>query len=347
MSPLHYGLLLCLLIPPEKPAPRRVSPKERDTPALAGPAALLTLSADGRTLAWVRRTYLAERKTWHEEMVLGDVGKGAVLRSIPVAGRSSCLALKADGKRLALGGEDGKLHLLDSATGKQRVSLDARVAFAPGEPRLTTRSGLDFGPVAAVTFTKDAKLLATVNRNRVRLWDATAGKELHTLQPPGGAAALAFSRDGKTLAVGGGSDSGGTVTLWEVASGRLHATLKGPRRRVTSVAFAADGSLLAGGSWDKTVHLWDVGQGKGLLVLAGHTAPVLWVALAADGRTLASASGSEVRLWDARTGKKLAPALGLNPPLTGLALTPDAKTLITAQSSGVRLWDLAAAPHRP
>jgi WD40 repeat protein len=68
------------------------------------------------------------------------------------------------------------------------------------------------------------------------------------------AAALAFSPDGRMLAVAVAR----SVQLWEVATGRLVAKLRGHERKVTCLAFAPEGRWLASGSYDTTVRLWDV-----------------------------------------------------------------------------------------
>jgi WD40 repeat protein len=70
---------------------------------------------------------------------------------------------------------------------------------------------------------------------------------------------VAFSPDGKTLASGSADH---TIKLWEVATGKEQATLKGHTRVVTSVAFSPDGKTLASGSTDKTIKLWDVTTGN-------------------------------------------------------------------------------------
>ena len=59
---------------------------------------------------------------------------------------------------------------------------------------------------------------------------------------------VAYSPDGTTLA----SRSGGQVKLWDVATGKEQATLKGHTSVVSSVAYSPDGKILASGSVKKT-----------------------------------------------------------------------------------------------
>ena len=56
---------------------------------------------------------------------------------------------------------------------------------------------------------------------------------------------VAFSPDGKTLA---SISNGVNITLWDVATGKNTATLKGHPLIVFSVAFSPDGKTLASGS---------------------------------------------------------------------------------------------------
>jgi WD40 repeat protein len=111
---------------------------------------------------------------------------------------------------------------------------------------------------------------------------------------------LAFSPDGKTMAVGG---SDGAVQLWTLSGGTPAGTLPpGNAGPIDAVTFSPDGATLATGSAHGTVQLWDVATRQPIGdPLQGQDAPVLSVAFNPRGTLLASGSGDgSVRLWDVR-----------------------------------------------
>ena len=71
----------------------------------------------------------------------------------------------------------------------------------------------------------------------------------------GPVSSVAFGPDGKMLASGSQDD---TIRLWDVATGKERAILKGHENRVTSVAYSPDSKTMASVSVDKTIRLWDV-----------------------------------------------------------------------------------------
>jgi WD40 repeat protein len=159
------------------------------------------------------------------------------------------VAFSAEGKTIATGGADKTGRLWDAATGKELSKVEGHanaveaVAFSPdgkfwatagqGGTVLLRRLGSDDPPVSlntrnneleAVVFSPDSRLIATATRrvNQVKfaivVWDVMTGKERARF--PGNqetAWGLAFSRDGRVLASGGGD---GTVLLWDV-TGRV------------------------------------------------------------------------------------------------------------------------------
>jgi WD40 repeat protein len=53
------------------------------------------------------------------------------------------------------------------------------------------------------------------------------------------------------------------VVLWDAATGKELATLKGGDEMVNSVAFSPDGNLLAAGFWvDRMVKIWELNESK-------------------------------------------------------------------------------------
>ncbi len=163
---------------------------------------------------------------------------------------------------------------------------------------------------------------------------------------------LAFSPDGKSLAVGrtGAKDST-SVEVWDV-QGPLQATWRGHPAGVTCLAFSPDGKLLASGGPDGAVVLRDPGTGQEQARLAGPASLVIWgLAFSPDGRTLAVAAGTadfrlrqpgEVRLWDLAAGKVRSTLHGHTRAVTSVVFSSDGQTLITGSAdTTVRFWDLA------
>src|SRR5712692_9569101 len=78
---------------------------------------------------------------------------------------------------------------------------------------------------------------------------------------------LAFSPDGSQLAA---ATSEGR-DIWGTATGQLVQQLTGHTGVVESVAWSADGSMLASASRDTTLRIWDAQSGSPITVLLDHT----------------------------------------------------------------------------
>ena len=161
------------------------------------------------------------------------------------------------------------------------------------------------------------------------------------------ALSVAFSPDGKTLAVG--SDQH-LVGLYDPATLKVKGLLKGhPLPRINDLVFSPDGATLAAANGDyfnqnepAEVWLWDVRTETVRARLKGHKGHVWSIAFTPDGKTLAScAADGMVTLWDAATGKEKATLLGHQGPVRRVTVAPDGKTLATGGFDGsITLWGL-------
>jgi WD40 repeat protein len=89
----------------------------------------------------------------------------------------------------------------------------------------------------------------------VRVWDASTGAELKTLNGHTDAVwSVAFSSDG-TRIVSGSFDN--SVRVWDASTGAELKTLNGHTGYVSSVAFSSDGTRIVSGSSDNSVRVWD------------------------------------------------------------------------------------------
>lgn len=109
---------------------------------------------------------------------------------------------------------------------------------------------------------------------------------------------------------------------------------------VLSVAFSADGKLLAIGDTKGDIHLWQVSDGKPILTYKGHKGWVVSVTFNPEGTVLASSSVDQsIKLWDVTTGDCLNTLQGYIGAVMSVAFSPDGITLASGHADRtVRLW---------
>jgi WD40 repeat protein len=279
----------------------------------------------------------------------------------------ACLAVSADGKRLASVVGNKSILVWEIDTGRRIAQEEWNsstvnfLSFLPGghvllcggwylvAPVDVGRGGekLPAGTVIPTssmgTLSADGKLLACAGEDHlvrlyhvgenIRLADTLAGHTAYVT-------AVAFSPDAKILASGSNDR---TLRLWDVATARVLDVCTGHDDQVSAIAFAPDGKTVASGGWDGTVRLWDVPGGKARRVLEGHRYEIHAVVFAPNGKSLATGSADgTVRIWDAQTGKEVQRWVVHESGVLALAYTKDGKGVVTADAlHNVQLWDPA------
>jgi WD40 repeat protein/DNA-binding SARP family transcriptional activator len=277
----------------------------------------------------------------------------------PLPGTPPPLAVSPNGHWLATGGVDGSVRVIDARTLRLvkrfiaiphgyvmwvRFSPDGRLLGVAGQGGSVTvwntvtwhEAGAPLRGLQqdsqALDVSPDSKLVAAADlAGSVRVWDVARGTVLGAFERPAFAKSLAFSPDGKRIAVT--FEDLGTEIL--DSHGRLIAHL--PANSARAVAFSPDGRLVATGEEDGEVRLWSTVNwkpfGKPLERAHGR---ILTISFSPDSRTLATSSDDgAVRLSDVATRKPIGTALpGLDQHWVSTAFTPDGKQLVTYYDTG-------------
>ena len=200
--------------------------------------------------------------------------------------------------------------------------------FDPGHRRLLRRFG---GGEAGfnLMFDNTGKRLAVATGDVASVWDVATGKLLlnathaaasESLNPQQWIVDAAISPDGRFIAYAARGDS--LARVWSVDTARLILELKHDSA-VAAVAFNADGSKIATGSYDGTARVWELPSGRELqrIPLAGGSEVVTFLA---GGRFAAGGMDGAVSVSENRRADR--PALFDAPAqVRTVAFSPDGR----------------------
>ena len=293
-------------------------------PIGSAPSPGLAATADGRRLfatsAGAGETYeIAPRRL-------------RVVRRYPIGGSS--MSVSPDGRKFAIGSDDGRLRLFDSRSGA-----------------ITRLSGRHDSPLSRTAFAADGRTLVSSRDNgEVLVWDLPDGTVRETYSAHNaGVGGLEITSDGETLYTAGLDTR---AFAWDLSGERrlVQPFDAGPPfvpddgdEYPKGLATSPDGSTLAVSQSDGTISLIDtetLQQRRSAQVLNGFVASI---GFSSDGRLLAATGkDGEVRLVDGRTLSPVGQLRGLESTSQALAFSHDGGLLAASENFGgpVRIWDV-------
>lgn len=215
------------------------------------------------------------------------LASGGETNAVPVhAGGILCSA--SDGKRIVMGGDDGKLVSLDAKSHVEILATDAKrrwidnvalhadgaVAWSAGKTAFVRNpkgdeKSLDVpSTVGGLAFAPKGVRLAVAHYNGVTLWFPNMGAKPEFLEWKGSHLGVTFSADNRFLVT---SMHESALHGWRLADSR-HMRMTGYPARVRSMSWSAGGKFLATSGSDSVI-LWpfaskDGPMGKEPLMLA-------------------------------------------------------------------------------
>jgi len=307
---------------------------------------------------------------------LWEVFTGREVRTFTgISANVTAVAFSPDGSLILSGHNDGTLAFWEVSTGQKIRKIKGHatwihtVAFTPdnrlalsGSNDLTVRiweaasgrliktlKGLRRGRMqnvpTTISFSPDARFvllsgidmeIREVSTDRVirRIMGGYAVKTINA----------AFSPDGRFFST---LDNWGTLTLWEVSSGRMIRTIKDGLQgsgKITRFAFSPDSRFIL--TWNKEgyITLSDVSTGREIKTFEKHSDKVECLVYSPDGRfALTGHNNGSLALWEIQTGRVVKRFEGHADKILSVAYSPDGHyALCGSADRTVKLWNAAS-----
>ena len=275
------------------------------------------------------------------------------------------LLFSKDGQTLISASDDGTVRLWDLATGTSKSVLTREgaeinaIAYAPDGQTLAvgvyndkngtvaeivdisagtlgatkTKFPMPNDVISSLDYLHDGKTLVAAEALRAKIWDATTGQQVRTLDS-GINTISVLSPDGATIATGGTNDK--HLSIWAAQSGdKLHEIeTSDDGLGIEALAFSPDGKTVTTGGHAALLQLWDTGTwSKKGEAKDPDESSIRQIAFSPTGNVLAALVTHGIRLWSPDLGKVIS-TVSID-HVQKIAFSPDGQTLAVGLDDGV------------
>jgi WD40 repeat protein len=196
-----------------------------------------------------------------------------LIRRIDGSGSCSAVAFSPDGLRIAVGCGDGSVRVVDAGTGDNLISTLGHSAR-----------------VGSIAFSPNGDIFASAaGDNTVRVWSSRKGRQVASLSHSHIIRHLAFSKDGRLLAIGG---LGSLLRVYEIGNHRRPLWREPARSAIKSISFRLNDNNLIGVTAGGELRCWDLRSGRESPGCEPGAGKERYVLLSGDGDSVLAKGGS-------------------------------------------------------
>jgi WD40 repeat protein len=300
------GIIECFRVKPRDDGRPVVAERPRVFDAHSGPVtslcyldhtALASSGKDGVIKIWTM-TGVKKRSFSFDDSTLIDIAVSSNGTHIACAYRNELVVATTAGDVLTHRRLKGGLRAVAWSPDGNRVAVCSDQLQVPIFDRQGNKL-LDIhhpGSADRVAFSGDGRLVAVIGQTYFQLCDASSGTRLHGLDVPAEEGGVAVTFSNDSRSFAW-SNRVGEVFIYDCEAVRSLATVKCDSGANT-LMFSADDSLLATGHEDGVIRLWNSSTSQLKSELVGHARDVRKLAFAPNSDTLlSSSSDGTVRLW--------------------------------------------------